>query len=151
VTALAASKRKVLIVAACALSLCFGNSLYAGQSGTQPRSQAEPAQGSPGQERPLPTRVRVSEGVTAALLIKKVPPEYPQEAHRKRVQGTVYLHVIISKEGDVAEVSVVSGDPMLTDAAIEAARQWKYKPYLLNGHPVEVETQLRLNFVLSGN
>ncbi len=87
----------------------------------------------------------------ATLLIKKVPPEYPPEARKKHIQGTVILHVVISQQGDVAEVSVVSGDPMLTESAIEAAKQWKYRPYLLNGNPVEVETQFQLNFVLSGN
>jgi protein TonB len=87
----------------------------------------------------------------AALLLKKVPPEYPKEAYKKHIQGTVVLHGVISKEGEVAEVSVVSGDPMLAPAAIDAVKQWKYKPYLLNGNPVEVETQFQLNFTLSGN
>jgi protein TonB len=87
----------------------------------------------------------------ATLLIKKVPPEYPDEARRKHIRGTVVLHGVISKDGDVAEVSVVSGDPVLIPAAIEAVKRWQYRPYLLNGQPVEVETQFQLNFVLSGN
>jgi protein TonB len=132
---------KILAVAAGAILLCLGTSLRASQ---QERPSAE-------QQPPLPTRVRVSQAVMAAFLIKKVPPEYPEEAHKKRIQGTVVLHGVISNEGDVAEVAVVSGDPMFTQAAIDAVKQWKYKPYRLNGRPVEVETQFQLNFVLSGN
>ena len=124
-----------------AILLCLGTPLRASE---QERPSAE-------QQPQLPTRVRVSQAVMAQLLIKKVPPEYPQEAHKKHIQGTVVLRGIISNKGDVAEVAVVSGEPMFTQAAIEAVKQWKYKPYRLGGRPVEVETQFQLNFVLSGN
>jgi periplasmic protein TonB len=134
---LPASNNKALELAACGLSLCLATAMY--------------AQEATGQQRRLPTRVRVTQKVMELFIVKKVPPEYPKEARQKRIQGTVVLQGIISREGDVAEISVVSGDPMLTPAAIEAVKQWKYKPYLLNGQPVEVETQLQLNFTLSGN
>jgi periplasmic protein TonB len=96
------------------------------------------------------TRVRVSEGVSQAFVIKKVPPTYPQEARDQRVEGTVVMKVEISTEGDVTELTVISGPGLLAPAAVEAAKQWKYKPYLLNGQPIAVETQITLNFKLSG-
>jgi periplasmic protein TonB len=98
-----------------------------------------------------PQRIRVSQGMSAGLVVKKVNPEYPEEARRGRIQGMVLLHVLISKAGDIAKVEVVSGDPALVPAAIEAVKQWKYKPYLLNLNPVEVDTQILINFTLSGS
>lgn len=103
---------------------------------------------SPSQQE-LPKRVRVSEKVTKILLTKKVEPEYPDEARKKHVTGTVIMKAVISPEGDVQEVTVLSGDPLLAPSASQAAKQWKYKPYLLQGHPVEVETQITMTFSLS--
>jgi TonB family protein len=97
----------------------------------------------------VPPYVRVSQGVSRGLLVKKVDPEYPPEARRGRVEGTVVLHVLISKAGDVATVELVSGDPMLAPAAIDAVKQWKYKPYLLHEEPVAVDTQITVNFTLA--
>ena len=97
----------------------------------------------------MPLRVRVSSGVSSGLLVKKVPPEYPPEARAANVQGTVVLRANIDKEGNVANLLLVSGDPILAPAAIEAVKQWKYKPYLLNGTAVEVETTIQVNFVLA--
>jgi protein TonB len=65
-----------------------------------------------------------------------------------RIQGRVVLKVVISKTGDVVSLALVSGDPLLAPAAIDAVKQWKYKPYLLNGNPVEVDTQVTVNFTL---
>jgi protein TonB len=98
-----------------------------------------------------PQRVRVSSGVFAGLLIKKVQPNYPPLAKQARIQGTVVLQAQISKTGDIQNLQLISGHPMLAPAAIEAVKQWKYKPYLLNGEPVEVETQVQVNFTLSGS
>lgn len=95
-----------------------------------------------------PQRVRVSAGVAAGLLVTKVPPHYPEDLRQQRVQGTVVLKVNIDKEGNVYKTELISGQPLLAPAAIEAVGQWKYKPYLLNGVPVEVETQVQVNFVL---
>src|SRR5580704_7071911 len=97
-----------------------------------------------------PQRVRVSSGVFAGLLIKKVQPNYPPLAKQARIQGTVVLQAQISKTGDIQNLQLISGHPMLAPAAIEAVKQWKYKPYLLNGEPVEVETQVQVNFTLAG-
>jgi protein TonB len=97
-----------------------------------------------------PTRVRVSAGVTSGLLLRRVQPIYPPLARQARIQGKVILQAEISKDGTIENLHLVSGHPMLTSAAIEAVRQWKYKPYLLNGEPVEVETQVEVNFTLAG-
>ncbi len=96
----------------------------------------------------VPQRIRVSAGVSQRLLVTKVPPQYPQEAKDQHIQGVVVMQVIIDKEGNVANVQLISGHPMLASAAIDAVKQWKYKPYLLNESPVEVETQVQVNFTL---
>jgi len=95
-------------------------------------------------------RVRVSAGVVEGNLIHKVVPLYPPLAKTARIQGTVVLHAIISKQGNVENLNVISGHPMLMPAAVEAVKQWKYKPYILNGEPVEVETTVTVNFNLTG-
>jgi len=95
-------------------------------------------------------RVRVSQGVASGYLIKKVQPNYPPLARQARIQGQVVLHAEISKEGTITNLQLISGHAMLAPAAIEAVRQWRYKPYLLNGEPVAVETEVIVNFSLSG-
>ena len=97
-----------------------------------------------------PTRVRVSSGVVSGLLVRKVPPTYPPLARQARIQGVVVLQAQISKEGNIENLQLISGHPMLAPAAIEAVKQWKYRPYLLNGEPVEVDTQVQVNFTLAG-
>jgi periplasmic protein TonB len=97
-----------------------------------------------------PQRVRVSQGVSNGLLIKKVQPNYPPLARQARIQGQVVLHAEISKEGTIQNLQLISGHAMLAPAAIEAVKQWRYKPYLLNGEPVAVETEVIVNFSLSG-
>ena len=97
-----------------------------------------------------PQRVRVSQGVTQGLLIRKVQPAYPPLARQARIQGTVLLQAETSKDGTIENLRLISGHPMLAPAAIEAVKQWRYKPYILNGEPVEVETQITVNFTLSG-
>lgn len=97
-----------------------------------------------------PTRIRVSQGVTAGLVIKRVNPVYPPLARTARVQGSVLLAAVIGKDGTIQNLHVVSGHPLLTQSALDAVRQWRYKPYILNGEPVEVDTQVTVNFTLSG-
>lgn len=97
-----------------------------------------------------PQRVRVSQGVTQGLLVKRIQPTYPPLARQARIQGSVVLQAEISKEGKIENLRVLSGHPMLAPYALEAVKQWLYKPYFLNGEPVEVETQITVNFSLSG-
>jgi protein TonB len=97
-----------------------------------------------------PQRVRVSSGVQAGLLVNKPQPNYPPLARQARIQGKVLLQALISKDGSIENLQLISGHPMLAPAAIEAVKRWKYKPYLLNGEPVEVETTVEVNFTLAG-
>ncbi len=97
-----------------------------------------------------PQRVRVSQGVTQGLLIHKVQPSYPPLARQARIQGQVVLQAVISKDGAIEGLKLISGHPMLAPAAIDAVKQWRYKPYILNGEPVEVDTTITVNFTLSG-
>ena len=97
-----------------------------------------------------PQRVRVSQGVSQGLLVHKVQPQYPPLARQARIQGVVVLQALIGKDGNIQNLHVVSGHPMLTNSALEAVKEWKYKPYYLNGEPVEVETTINVNFSLSG-
>jgi periplasmic protein TonB len=97
-----------------------------------------------------PQKLRVSSGVAAGMLVYQLKPIYPRLAMQARIQGTVVLQAVIGKDGIVHDLHVVSGHPMLVPAAIEAVKQWRYRPYLLNNEPVEVDTQINVNFTLSG-
>jgi len=96
-----------------------------------------------------PQRVRISGGVTKGLLVHRVEPSYPPLAKSARVQGEVVLSAVISTNGDIENLQLVSGHPMLVPSAIAAVKQWRYKPYLLNGQPVEVETTITVIFTLT--
>jgi len=95
-----------------------------------------------------PASVKVSSGVSAGLLLKKVVPIYPADARAAHIQGTVVLRAEISKEGDIADLELVDGPIELAGSAVAAVRQWKYKPYLLLGQPVTVDTQIQVNYQL---
>jgi periplasmic protein TonB len=98
-----------------------------------------------------PTRVRVSAGVTQGMVIRKVQPTYPAIAKTARVQGQVVLQAAISKEGTIENLRVISGPPLLIQSALEAVKQWRYRPYILNGEPVEVDTTVTVIFSLAGS
>jgi len=110
-------------------------------SGTAPVLATTPAS--------TPKRVRVPARLAEANLVYDVAPKYPPEAGRGRIEGTVVLMAVIGKDGTVRDVRVESGLPLLAEAAIEAVKQWRYRPYLLNGDPVEVDSQITINFNLS--
>jgi protein TonB len=93
-------------------------------------------------------QLKVSQGVSQGLLIKSVPPIYPALAKQMRVQGSVELMANIGKDGSITRVTVLSGDSVLAHAAIDAVKQWKYKPYYLDDQPVEIQTQITVNFKL---
>ena len=102
---------------------------------------------------PEPTpvkRIRVASRVVEANLIHDVPPQYPPEAGRARLEGPVVLMAVIGQDGSVKDVRVESGLPILAQAAIDAVKQWRYKPYLIDGEPVEVASRITINFTLSG-
>lgn len=95
--------------------------------------------------------VRIAGGVAAGQIISKVNPVYPAEAKEQGIQGAVVLHAIIDRDGTIKELAIVSGPEQLQASAIEAVRQWVYKPYLLNGEPVEVETTITVNYSLGNS
>ena len=101
---------------------------------------------------PVPTpvkRMRIASRVAEANLIRDVTPQYPPEAGRARLEGTVVLMAVIGKDGSVTDLRVESGLPILAQAAIDAVKQWRYKPYLVDGEPVEVDSRITINFTLS--
>jgi protein TonB len=100
-------------------------------------------------EAPKITRIRVGGNVQQANLIRKITPQYPALAKQARIQGQVRFTAIIGKDGAIQNLQVISGHPLLIPAAQEAVRQWQYRPTLLNGEPVEVVTQIDVNFTLS--
>jgi TonB family protein len=104
--------------------------------------------GSSGAPAPVLQTLSISQGVSQGLILKKVAPSYPSNALRMRVEGSVQLLATISKKGDISSVKILSGDPNLARAAADAVKQWKYKPYLLDGSPVEIQTQMTVNFKL---
>src|SRR5262249_29719680 len=93
-----------------------------------------------------PQRGRVGGNIAAANLLQQVKPDYPQAAKDAGIQGVVVLEATISKEGKVTGMNVVSGNPLLTQAAMDAVGQWVYKPIMLNGQPVEAVTAVTINF-----
>jgi protein TonB len=98
--------------------------------------------------QPGPQTLRISQGISQGLLVKKVAPAYPRRALQTHTQGSVQLLATISKDGDITTVTLLSGAPMLAQAAIDAVKQWKYRPYLLNSQPMEIQTQITVNFKL---
>jgi protein TonB len=104
---------------------------------------------SPPPPKVTPKRVSVGGQVQSAKLVNQVRPIYPPLAKQARISGTVRLHAIISKDGSVQQLEMISGHPLLVQSALDAVRQWRYQPTLLNGEPVEVETFIEVVFTLS--
>lgn len=98
----------------------------------------------------LPRRVNISAGVAQGLLERKVAPEYPSEAMGRGIQGVVVLQALSGTDGKINDLRVISGPPVLQKAALDAVRKWRYRPYLLNGFPVEVMTTINVIFALGG-
>jgi len=95
-----------------------------------------------------PRRLQISH-YDPGMLIRRVMPVYPHAAVITRTEGPVVLLAVVGKDGSVRDLRVISGSPFLTSAALDAVRQWQFKPYILNGAPIEVETQVTVNFVLN--
>jgi TonB family protein len=96
----------------------------------------------------LPQKLRVSQGAMESNLLHKVQPKYPQEAKSDHIPGDVILQATVDRDGAVRTLRLVYGTPVLAQAALDAVRQWKYRPYTLNGEPVEVETTIKIRFQL---
>jgi periplasmic protein TonB len=128
------------VVLACTI-FCYGD----------PQQQSNDTSTAPNPGQTATKTVNVSQGISQGLLIHKVRPVYPQKAIKQRIQGTVVLTAIIGKNGAIRELHVISGPPELTSAALDAVKQWRYKPYFLNGQAVDVETTININFNLEGS
>jgi TonB family protein len=98
----------------------------------------------------VPTRIRVGGAVQAANLVHQVLPIYPQEAKLEHISGTVTLHVIVARDGSIQTVEFVSGPDVLKKSAMDAVKQWRYSPTLLNGQPIEVDTKVAVVYSLGG-
>ncbi len=138
--------RRVAIMAA---SLAFGVAtccsalaLHVGVGAGSSRSDAKATPGSA-------TSVKIPSGVMAGSLMSHVNPVYPEAAKKGKIQGSVILHAVIGKDGSMADLQVISGPEELRRSALDAVRQWTYKPYLLNGEAVEVETTVTVNYSLA--
>jgi periplasmic protein TonB len=106
--------------------------------------------------QPPPTPVPVAHpprlsAMMQGYLVHRVEPIYPALAKAARIQGPVHLKAVISKQGMIENLQVLTGHPMLVTAAVAAVRQWRYRPYILNGEPIEVETEITVNFILAGS
>ena len=105
----------------------------------------------PTEQASTPKRITVGGTVMESMLISRTPPRYPSDAKQARIEGDVLLTAIIAKDGSVQQLDLKSGHPLLAQAAIEAVRQWRYRPTLLNGQPVEVVTTIHFNFALDNS
>jgi protein TonB len=94
-------------------------------------------------------RIRVGGIVSAARLIYQPKPEYPEFAKMTRTEGVVEFEAVIGKDGTIEELKVLRGHPLLVKAALDAVRRWRYQPTLLNGEPIEVVTEITVNFKLA--
>jgi periplasmic protein TonB len=126
----------------------FGSSLFGpetklGEVGRPVEAAAVPAQ------KPKQTTLRQSSGVQLAMLIHEVKPPYPPLAKAARISGVVRLAAVIARDGTIRNLQLLSGPPMLVKAALDAVQQWRYKPTLLSGEPVEVITEIDVNFTLT--
>jgi protein TonB len=130
--------------------LAVGSAGARAQSSSQP-SEKQAQDGAtvlvPGGSKEKP--VRVSSGVIAGLILHKVDPVYPEDAREAGISGAVVMAAMIDDQGKITKLTVVSGPEKLRDAALDAVNQWTYKPYLLNGKPVFVQTQITVNFTIT--
>jgi protein TonB len=117
--------------------------------GSVPSAAPPPPPPPPAPKKEQPKRITIGGNVQQAKLVKQPKPIYPPLAKQARISGVVHLAAVISKDGTIQDLKAVGGHPLLIPAALEAVRQWVYQPTLLNGEPVEVVTQIDVNFTLS--
>jgi len=122
----------------------------AGPAGVSVLNPSKPTASPDAPEPFSATRMRVSSSVTAGLLIRKVEPRYPEGAKSAHIQGTVLLHAVIDKAGNVIDLEAIAGPVELIPTTVNAVRQWKYKPYLLKGEPIELDTTVEVRYTLGG-
>ena len=140
------------VVFSAVLWLAAAGTAFAQQSPVDPGDSAngtDAAKSSCPFDHDTGTVVHVKEGITRGLLIHKVNPSYPAAARKASIEGPVVLCASISKGGRIESLTTASGPPELVPSSIKAVKKWRYKPYLLSGEPVEVETEIRVNYALT--
>jgi protein TonB len=142
--------KRVEIIHEAAPDVGQGGGIYGGLEGQGIMVGTPIAALPPPPKATAPVRIKQGGSVTAASIISQTRPVYPPLARQARIQGSVVLHAIIDKDGNVSELQVISGHPLLVQAALDAVRQWRYKPTLLNGEPVEVDTTITVTFTMGG-
>jgi TonB family protein len=142
-------RMRVSFVVTMAAMLAIGSAGAGAQSSSQP-NEKQTQEGAtlviPGGSKDKP--IRVSSGVIAGLILHKLDPVYPEDAREAGISGAVVMAAMIDDQGKITKLTVVSGPEELRDAALDAVNQWTYKPYLLNGKPVFVQTQITVNFTI---
>lgn len=128
-------------------AILLASALSVAQEGSS--KEADSTQSASKSDAATPQPMRLSQAVANSLLIKKKPPKYLSDARKARIQGPVVVQPVVDTSGSVKDLKLVSGHPMLAPAALKAVKKWKFRPYLLNGQPVEFETQLVVSFALS--
>jgi protein TonB len=138
--------RKTLVASECCLLVFVGGLTAHTNLSQEPQKPAAPLQ----EKAPttVPSRIRVGGRVISSKLVHQVKPGYPKEAKEDHISGQVRTEALVGADGRVIEVRLISGDPILAKAAIEAIQKWRYRPTLLNGRPVEVLTEIDVNFGL---
>ena len=113
-----------------------------------PSPTASPSPSPNGPPGPGTKRVRISSGVAEGLIRHKVDPVYPQKARENHITGDVLLKAVIDRQGNITNIELVRGDPILAESAIKAVKQWKYRPYILNGEAIEAETTVKIQYYM---
>ncbi|MGB8523381.1 MAG: energy transducer TonB [Candidatus Acidiferrales bacterium] len=138
------------IVLAVVIILLAATAVFSQDAQKEPPPPPSPASDSSQSNAPTTRPVRVPGNVASAMLIHQVTPVYPAAAKEQHIEGTLLLHAIIGKDGTLQNLTYVSGPPILMSSAMEAVKQWQYKPTLLNGEPVEVDTTISVVYALGG-
>jgi len=145
-----ASSRIALVILITLLTATAAFSQEGQKEQTTPQNSTA-ANPEPNASATKPKRIRVGGTVASANLIHQVAPVYPNDAKKKHITGTVLLHATIGHDGTVEKLEYMSGPPELTASALEAVKQWRYKPTLLNGEPVQVDTTISVIYRLGNN
>lgn len=141
--------RIAIAISAVLVMLCAGGPLRAQDAPTPAPPADKPDAAATPAPKPIATRIRIGGNVAAAQMTHQVQPKYPKEAKQKHISGTVILHAVIARDGHVQELQYISGPPLLMRSAMDAVRQWRYKPTKLQGEPVEVDTTISIVYTLS--
>lgn len=139
--------KEMLVTLGCGMAVIAGTLVASAAAVAPVQETPKPAaEAQEGTAHPGPRRIRVSGNVQAAKLGQRVDPEYPKEAKKKHLEGNVRIRILVDNDGSVIKADALSGHHILAKAAIAAVRQWRYQTTLLNGDPVQVESEVEVHF-----